>query len=618
MKLRNTLLPLLSIFAGFPLSLTAQKTALQPSKAPSFFPLEIKNEAAESGNRAKTFIIFTGKTIEAKPKNCALTFTRSNGAYIGKLAPIAANNNASDFTILLDTMQQSKTSETVLLMIPTLQSGRAMVSINNPLCMTTVKDTAGFVFQEPDISNPDDPSFNYLFDKFEYTYDSTATFYINPTAVDFFAIPMHLNTLSNTQHSGAPLDTPRTTLLRIISKTLADGDKTKDKSWKKCTVTDPTGSIILRIAAPSVAPGFNPNYLSDASGFNYLESLISFYKRNTVVIDCQELTAEGMEVFEKYKKTFKQDPGAYYFSGTINRSNQFVFTNKPAKSTGPPMTETFDMSKVTSHNMFAPGSGELSTPNKTVRSIVVKFLTSAFSVGLLPTAKQDTFSKAWFPAHRNSFYKPNPLNPPGAQNNGPWYSLYSEAIHAALGPSMYAFAYDDVLGQDGTLVTTNRDTVRITIGDLGPLNIPTQTCRLPVQTIQASTITVDSMLCKNKKCTISANWTVPEGQPANAQYFLMFGGGDFKVSPDSIVANQLSQGAFQPFSATSATICFNQDDWLNTGKTGTDIKIQVMTCGGPKSPCPTKGNVSGWVNAQGSNPVGQTKPGKDVKGCLSQ
>jgi Beta-1,3-glucanase len=609
---------LLTIFVGFTLSLPAQIPILAPSKAPKFFPLQIKNNAAASDKRAKTFILFTGKTIEDRPKNCALTFKRSNGVYIGQLVPIAANSDATNFTILLDTMQRSKKSNTVLLMIPTLQSGRAMVSINNPLCMTTVHDDAGFAFQEPDISNPDDPSFNYLFDKFEYTYDTTGTFFINPTAVDFFAIPMHLNTLNGNKHSGAPIGASRSALLRTISNKLTTGDKTKDKSWKKCTVTDPSGKNILRIAAPSVAPGFNLKYLSDPAGFNYLNSLISYYKKDTIVIDCQELTAKTMEVFERYNKTFQQDPGAYYFTGTIDRSNKFIFTNQPADSTGAPMTVAFDMNNVTSQNMFAPGSGELSTPNKTVRSIIVKFLTSAFSVGLLPAVNRDTFSKAWFPERSNSFYQLNPLNPPQAISGGPWYSLYSEAIHAALGPSMYAFAYDDVLGQDGTLVTNNKDTVRITIGDLGLLTIPTQNCRLPVQTIGASTITVDSMLCKNNKCTISANWTVPAGQPANAQYFLMFGPGDFKVSTDSIVANQLAQGALQPFSATSATLCFNQDEWLNIGKTGTDIKIQVMTCGGPKSPCPTKSNISAWVNSQGSQFVGQTKQGKDVKGCLPQ
>ncbi len=163
-------------------------------------------------------------------------------------------------------------------------------------------------------------------------------------------------------------------------------------------------------------------------------------------------------------------PDNYLFFGTVNSNNDFVFTNKAGT-----YTEVIAKPR-TSIPFFAGAQESFDAPNNTPRAIIVRELTSSFEVGLLPAPSGIILSKKYFVSNRSRFYTTNPLLPDEAKSTGPWYDLYSQALHKAAKKSpVYTFAYDDALAQDGTLHDSNGkkpSLVQITIGNLSGIEIP--------------------------------------------------------------------------------------------------------------------------------------------------
>jgi hypothetical protein len=91
----------------------------------------------------------------------------------------------------------------------------------------------------------------------------------------------------------------------------------------------------------------------------------------------------------------------------------------------------------------------------------------------LPAEDGAVLKKSYFESKKGEFYQAN-SNIEG-DNSSPWYDVYSKAFHSFEGQPVYTFAYDDALGQDGTLHNPNKDAigkVTVKIGDLSGLNIP--------------------------------------------------------------------------------------------------------------------------------------------------
>ncbi len=111
-------------------------------------------------------------------------------------------------------------------------------------------------------------------------------------------------------------------------------------------------------------------------------------------------------------------------------------------------------------------------PNHTVGAIIVRALTAAFDAGLLPADNDITLNKDYFKSKHDDFYTNNAhLDNKG----GPWFDLYSKEVHNFKGQPIYTFAYDDALGQDGTLYSPDADNigkVSVTIGDMTGTTIP--------------------------------------------------------------------------------------------------------------------------------------------------
>jgi len=568
-----------------------------------YYPIKITNNASKSKNVTNTYIMIIAKDLTKQANSCVvkLTYDSKRKAQVASLVRITSTTNPRLYSYPIDSLQgYDAASSSITIYIPHLQSGRCMFSMNYPLYMPPIQAAdKTWALQDPSVGNISDVNYDIVYDKFEFSYDTTGTsgcFYINPTAVDFFSIPITL--VCDSQSSGNIAGLKRDFIVKSITDTVTKYDNSSNKTWSSLIIKDKSKQTTIRVTSPSLAPGFDSTYLQKIK-YNYIDTLINYYSNNSVYINCTELNESGMQIFDTYSVTPSQDIGAYFFKGKLDLSNNmWIFTNSP-KSPRLPIIDTIRMGYVKTGNFFGPGTTPFDTPNKTVKSIVVKNITSAFTVNMLPAKNGDTLQKKFY--NKNLFYKLNTRqNSP--INSGPWYNLYTRAVHGAI-PIIYAFAYDDVLGQDGTITTRDTTkTIKITIGNLGNMIIPKHDNNIPVFAVNkikynsgfvpinpGSTILVDTVI-----------WENPINQPINAKYFLIPNGkgAPYSATIDSIIYFQQQKG-FYSYNDTMGVLKINSSSLGSPCPKG--IYMQVMTCGGPG--CPSNGRPSLLDScAVGSNP----------------
>jgi len=563
-----------------------------------YYPLKLVNNTGLTNDSIFPYLILTAQDTTAANHQCVLQLNYSSAAHaqVATLVQIGPDKKSWNYTYRMDSLKgYDPLTKSVTILIPNLISGRCMVSLNYKLIMPVVSSDSlntEWVFQDPNVNNTSDLNYNVLFDKFEFTYDKSNNFYIDPTAVDFFSIPISLRVghKGNRQSSGPSPNAKRGKLMQAITSVLDSAGGV----WDSLVIMD--SSTLMRVTAPYLAPSFNANYLSQ-SGYNFIDSLVKYYASNIVRINCSELDVPGDEIFDKYGVSPVQDSNAYIFTSQPIINGQWIFTNHPLTTTGAPITDTIDMSIAQSNNFFGPGTAPFITPNKTVISILVKNITAAFTVGLLPAPDSMMLDAHYLNnVKKHPYYKKNKLlNAPSG--SGPWYNLYTRALHKAI-PEIYAFAFDDVLGQSGTLVSNNPlDTITVTLGDMGNITIPYHS---NLMAVLSDSLTYNSgFIHVGSNYIDTLKWRVPAGQPDSAKYFFMGSGPDFIISEQRFLSYQY--GNFFTASDTIGWVVI-PDSLLAGDCINLNIPMAIYSCGGPDNPCPTNdSNWASWTNAMPSN-----------------
>ncbi|MEZ5018441.1 MAG: beta-1,3-glucanase family protein [Flavipsychrobacter sp.] len=555
-----------------------------------YYPLKIVDYTGNTKGGIHAYMIFLAQDTTTAANHCVLelTYDSTSKLYKGSLVKIDQNTNSSKYTYRLDKLKGfNKKTKSVTVLIPNTISGRCMVSLNYPLYMPPVQSTvdSSWSLQAPSASNITDVNYDIIYDKFEFTYNLKNTMYIDPTAVDFFAIPIGLK--SSNDSSGPPPNANRPDLLKTIIGVL---DSNKNKKWRALEITD--SNTVLRIDAPYMSPNFDTSYLT-GNTYNYIDSLTKYYESNILKINCDELRDTGGQIFDTYHTKPQEDPGAYMFTSKKIKKGLWVFTNKPKK--GKPIVVSINMNQATSFNFFAPGTSPFLTTNKMVISIIVKNITAAFTVGLLPAPDSMLIDDSYInDTTKYPYYKYNKqLKAP--KITGPWYNLYTKALHKAI-PQIYAFAFDDVLGQSGTLISSdNSDTITLTLCDMGNIKIPKHSSLLPVY---ADTLIYNSGFVHiGNQYIDTLRWKVPNNQPSNAQYFFMGAGPGFTITPEQFLSFQY--GNF--FSSTDTIGWVAIPDSLFGNCSNPMIPMTVNSCGGPNTPCPTSSNWQQWQKSVSYN-----------------
>jgi hypothetical protein len=429
----------------------------------NYLPLEITNNTHIADND-HLYILIKGSTDGGKT-GCFMNLAdKSTGKAVCEQA-VAGQYNNFQYSYPLSQLHVDPATNLPRVFLPqNTTSARIYFAINNQFDLHV---DANSNIVDPDGFNLKDPNYYTLYDKVEFTYTDKGN-WINPTAVDFFSMPIAIAQAgSQSGFTQAGLTATRATVLQTIQNLFAAQDLTAAKVWNNLFVKY-DGSTVLRLMSPGKAMAnggstqFDPMYLDNAIyGFNYTNNLWGYYAAlfsngNYLEVDCSEL--QGVFALDNY-----------IFRGTIV-GTQFVFKNQTST-----YTVTIDRPS-TSQPFFAGAGDSFAATNNTPKAIIVRDLTAAFDVGLLP-AQNVTLSKNYFVANKGQYYTVNPLLPAPGQSTGRWYDLYSQALHSfGVAQPIYTFAYDDILGQDGTLHDPNAlrpSQVNVTLGDMSGTSIPT-------------------------------------------------------------------------------------------------------------------------------------------------
>ncbi len=185
---------------------------------------------------------------------------------------------------------------------------------------------------------------------------------------------------------------------------------------------------------------FDINYLDNAAayGYSYLfdiwGSIASFYSQNTLSIEI---------------------PGGKIYSGravngtiTVTNGSDNVVFSPPVK--GPPYT-----SSTTWQILSGIKTLYSSTTNTSDAIQVAKAFEEAIIAGIVPTTTLINASTLYTLASFKPYYQINKNLTGLGQNTGPWYSLFSAALHAC--GYIYTFAFDEPLWPQVSLTSDMLD-----------------------------------------------------------------------------------------------------------------------------------------------------------------
>ena len=394
-----------------------------------FLPITIRN-ATNNANVHTIFIVVKGINPNTN-KQCFISFSKQSpqGVYEDITLGIDATQFSYPSTIFKDNTFK----------IPDLISGRIYVALNKKLIMPIVTAADGTLgIADPSPYNTTDPNFNTFFDKIECTYVN-GTSWINPTAVDFFALPLTI-----AQHGSTyGLSVAREKIIDACTTAFAH---TYNKAWQKLVVRDAHAQV-LRVLAPGRDDTyFDKNYLT-GTPYNYVDDVWTYYQTRTLNIDCSELQGDA------------QAPqlGSYIFEGRV-QNDVFVFTNQT-------QDYTVSIEKPSSDSFFLAAQGAFDAQNNTPRAVIVRNLATAWCVGLLPTADGALLNRAYYDEHQAGFYTNNPLLASQSKLYGPFYNLYGKVIHQ-FSKTIYTWPYYDAFGFDGTNAAQNSQPVVLTVWGL--------------------------------------------------------------------------------------------------------------------------------------------------------
>ena len=424
---------------------------LTPPFRPGLLPIALVNRSQLPESRVHVAVI--GRNLSG-----AQCFVQFDAAGVGTLVPATEGDNASHYTCTLPELPAYAGGR--VLYVPQINSALVYFSIDHPLNMPVNAPNA---IVQPNFTYSPDPNYRTIFDIFEFAYvPGTPNIAADATAVSFFAIPLYgyISTPGSCSAKNSGLHQPRSQIMRQLESCFDSSESSSE--WAHLILKD--GSRVLRVlstgkAMTAAQPLFDPNYLDHASqyGSSFLQQIwtgeASFYRSHSLKL---KLPCGSRETY----------------TGCVNPDHTITLTSEPSGY------KVVFAAPATARNPFTTTqhifSGEPlhvsdTSPGKADGVQLSKLFEEALVAGLLPTA--DTLSQEYLAAHQAQYYNANTVLSSLSQSEGPWYDLYSKALHS-LG-TIYTFAYDEPLWP-GVLISSdscvpNKTFLGITIGPMPDL-----------------------------------------------------------------------------------------------------------------------------------------------------
>ncbi len=437
-----------------------------------------RNTSIENKN---TYIVVLG-IDPATQKHAYVKF--HDGNRVGTLVDITdISMNGKDYGISLSELIPGS-GGIAQACIPHLTSGRIYISFGNTLDMPTDKDT--LTPKQPDVNNPQTTTNETLFDKIEFNYSTSGETVINPTGVDFIAIPYTIQQAGHEYGHFGGLDGVIKNMKTIVCHTAGEPinspectQRWEHSEWSSLVVYNSANSL-MRVDAPGRFGNRFSGYFT-----NYINELSKYYASSTnrsIKIDLTELN-KGI------------------WSGTFEPNSQIlVFSNDGGLNSE---SLSYNLASPQASNSILMGAQAPFNNRNAVDSTIARDLTSAIVSGMLMRKESAFIGNDFFDPQGNPVFKNKQqmqqllkyyfnnvessvdyvVNQCGATQDAPCVNVYSEAMHALSFDkhidhpqdsylNSYAFSYDDFLGMDGTNTQTDAKPATVVIGDMSERKIP--------------------------------------------------------------------------------------------------------------------------------------------------
>ncbi len=460
-----------------------------PTPIGGYLPFVIVNNSGIADNEVFLSIIGTklSGTI-AQPQKMYVTFAAGG---VGGYNIISGSGNVPN--VALNTLLPlAAPPHTYAFYIPASSAGSQGISgariyfqMNNNATLITYNNGA---LTEPSVTNQSLTPYTVPFDKFEFAYVPLGSPQIaaDATAVDFFSLPLYgfLSTPdpSSPNHSG--LYQSQSFIMNNVVPTFFNNRCTNAAilaQWNQLFA--PSKSSLIRVLSPATAMSvgtassfpnkFDPNYFDNeaAYGFSLLKHLWygsnSFYRQNGLFFQIplapllypQPGICLSNNVSGVYTATIDGSNVMNFCPSFTTESQSFFPAPSTANATSP------SPNGPTSYQIFAAQNLNPTFAANLQGNQVSKLFEEAMIAGLLPAAfsSSNPLSNSYLTANAANYYNNRSRLPASA--GGPWYSVYSEALHYC-GP-IYTFGFDEPLYPNVLMqcsLPTSSTYIGITIG----------------------------------------------------------------------------------------------------------------------------------------------------------
>jgi len=454
---------------------------------------------------------------------CPPAYVEFDALGVGRLVQAAAGMTSLPFARRLsDFPLEPGTSDTYVLKMPRHGSGRVYITLGESITSSVIGTAPPFSISDPQLGTVTDPSYYKIYDKFESSFlpyvkndpQERNPLYINITSVDSLSLPLALELRGDpapVKPGPVGYTKPRQTIFTAVESGLRD-DVTDE--WEK--LIPALDGKVMRVIAPNkglkklapdgndpctqwnAAPCFDRDYFKA-----HLQAVWSHYDHGTPANAANAITIYATEILTEEEReagrTLKytgfvtdsdcaientqpvQTPTCGDYLDRRNKGETairgaFCFKRDPADVVPhvPPQPESIPVALPSTDDMIS-GDGALCPPNKTARSIIARDFNALLNRGLLPIAGAITIDdgdktpNGFWAMQKGNFYTNWPLD------RKPNYNLYADVLHSLSTGGVYAFAFDDVGGEDSTLADDNASAAIVTIQDLTGTAIPNPT-----------------------------------------------------------------------------------------------------------------------------------------------
>ncbi|NGX50621.1 MAG: Glucan endo-1,3-beta-glucosidase [Chlamydiae bacterium] len=441
--------------------LAADAGLTSPPCVSGLLPVILVNNSGLSDD--KVFILVLGNVVGTATQ---FFLSLDSGSCPGKGTAhlVQPGDNGSSFTFTLSQLPDADTflppgNPGKILYLPAIAGGRIYISMDSTL---TIPIVSGRI-QEPNFTSPADPNYLINFDKYELAYDNTKpgnpVVFMNSTAVDYFSIPLQgivFNQANGPVKSAASgLSGSRSTIMTNVAATFTAAPEGTE--WNKLFLTN--GSDILRVVNPtkSIAQGtaggqtpFDLNYFDNFGtyGYSYIDDMwdgmSSFYRSGAKELHMKIPAGTGSG--QTYKADFST--AVVLFTSITDASKKVKFL---APTTMSPNTTTtlifaglrlFDATDpVNSANLADAQQISQIFEEAIIASILPKDIPSTLPLTTGDTVNPNSPNNISSEAAHANFYKINPNLTGTGPTTGPWFSLYSKAVHDE--GLIYTYAFDE-------------------------------------------------------------------------------------------------------------------------------------------------------------------------------